>query len=311
MAGTLLHITLAQIAIKQAQIPAATQKEIQDAIDDFRLGAVLFDLPYYERLLRQGLERCLSKRDFRFNEWGDVLHTHEPIKLCHLLLKGSSRAGDRALALGALTHAAVDTVFHAEIERRVRMAPEGKTHPNRVHNDIETQMDLFVHKQLLGTTGIGDAYARKMLCLAPAPGWSALFRNAVFEIHGKTPTEKQTHAWLRGLRLFGILHSRSEFFWVTTKAAPDAERDRAAIRITEEATELSARYIEEGCAYLERPLSLRDKALPIPETDLAAGDPGFKAFLDGKPFSPVDEQKSSTQHSCEKIRCKKTKVVQT
>jgi hypothetical protein len=270
MAGTLLHITLLERILKEAAISDTQKKELRDSMMDFRLGAVLFDLPYYERLLLQGLS-LFSKQDVQFNEWGAKLHARSPVGLCRQLLDNATCPGSRALALGALTHAAVDTIFHPEIERRVALSAAGQTHPNRTHQFIENQMDIHIHEQLLGHPGIGTPYTREALRIAPHNGWSILLHKAIFHIHGTSPSAARIRCWLRGLRLFGALHSSPKFFWVAHKSPIDADRNHTAMRLAEEAAARSARYIETGCAYLEQSLSSRDLSTGIPDINLSTG----------------------------------------
>ena len=271
MAGTLLHILLAEEALKAAAIPERIKEETRDARDDYRLGAVIFDLPYYENLPLQGFLR-LFPWDFQYNRWGERMHLRAPSAfLCALVDRADTAAG-RALALGALTHAAVDGVFHPEIERRVQTTPEGRAAPNRAHHSIETQMDIAVHEQYLGIPGIGCDYTRTALELSPTDGWSHLFRAALCDIHGEAPSSERTRRWLSGLRLFARLHNRP-FPWVPRKAETSPELQKSALDLARTATATGAAYLEAACAdskHIERLAAL--KAV-LPATDLVNGGP--------------------------------------
>ena len=121
MAGTLLHITLADASLDEARIPEEVTRAVVPLREDFRLGAVLVDLPFFENLVFSGI-RILAKQEIRFAVWGDLLHLRSPRTLCCTLLESANGTAERAVALGALTHMAIDALFHKEIEKRVQEA---------------------------------------------------------------------------------------------------------------------------------------------------------------------------------------------
>ena len=118
MAGTLLHITLANASLSEARVSEEVERAVAPFTHDFRLGAVLVDLPFFENLVTSGI-RILAKQEIRLAVWGDLLHLRSPRTLCRYLLESADHAAGRAMALGALTHLAIDAIFHREIERRV------------------------------------------------------------------------------------------------------------------------------------------------------------------------------------------------
>ncbi|MCP4199894.1 MAG: zinc dependent phospholipase C family protein, partial [Proteobacteria bacterium] len=117
MAGTLLHITLAEQALHAADIDPQTVTNINNHIDDFNLGAVLLDLPYYEHLVKSGLY-LLARLEVHYSAWGTLFHLRSPSLLARVFLDSAEDPSSRALSLGLLTHLAVDLVFHREIHRR-------------------------------------------------------------------------------------------------------------------------------------------------------------------------------------------------
>ncbi len=265
MAGTLLHITIATTALDRAEIPAGLRQQIA-ATDDFRLGAVLVDLPYFEHLLLNGI-RLLLKRDVRFNIWGLRLHLHSPTRLCRELFRRARDLPARAMALGALTHLAVDTLFHEEIERRVSAI--GSPNPNALHKTIEDQVDLHSHRHLLGHPGMGTPYARERLRLAPHPTWTARFSAALLAVYKEAPPAPLLERWLRGLALFGAMHASPRLPWVETVPKEDADLRDTAVALADRAVALSQQYIEIGVAEMESP---RDPPLTeIPERNLVDG----------------------------------------
>jgi hypothetical protein len=274
MSGTLLHIVLAERALDRAAIPESTKREIRNSIWDFRLGAVLFDLPYYEHLILQAISRAV-RTDYQFNAWGEVLHVHSPTGLCRRLLDSASSQPNcvaaLAMALGALTHAAVDAVFHPEIERRVLLSEKGHLCPNRIHSEIETQMDICVHKRLLGHSGIGTPYTWEVLRIVPNRDWAGQLRSAIFEIHQTAPSLQRIKGWLRGLLLFARLHADSRFFWVSSSHYPDVDRDASSVELAEQAMERARRYMEAGFAYQNGSLPLQGFQEAVPDINLISG----------------------------------------
>lgn len=273
MAGTLLHIVLAERALEKAQLQMSTKQEILRCLQDFRLGSILFDLPYYERLLSQGFQRLLCK-EISFNSWGGALHAKSPTGLCRFLLDTADCENARATALGALTHAAVDIVFHPKIESFI--SPTDK-YPLRRHQHIETQMDFIVHRHLLKHLGLGTPYTKNVLTIKPHDSWVTNFKNAIEHIHGKHPSQNRISGWLKGLHAFGLLHSSPKWFWVPSVSASDENLKKTAIRSADEAVKLSARYIEIGIEYINKAVSLYDFEAAIPDLDLATGKPAIPA----------------------------------
>ena len=251
MAGTLLHITLAEKALDATEMPESTKAEILSVAQDFRLGAVLVDLPYYGRVMQNGI-RTLIGRDLSFDTWGTLLHMRSPAGLMLALLDRADSPSGRGSALGALTHLAVDVVFHSEIHRRLMLAADGTEAFEAIHKRIEDQMDLHVFYDIVGHSGVGTAYARKMLTLIPDNGWVERTRGAVFEVHGCAPPNSNLKSWLTGLATFGLANSAAWLPWVRTLPDNDPDLLKTSIGLAEEAIDLSARYIETGLAYVER-----------------------------------------------------------
>ena len=280
MAGTLLHITLSNLALQRAVLPRSARRDIEQEIDNFHLGAVLFDLPYYEHLLFQGIVRA-SGRDYRYGDWGTKLHRRSPAGFCLRLLRAAETPSERATALGALTHAAVDMVFHPEIEERVTRTEAGRARPNRMHHMIETQMDLYLHHRIIGGPGIGSPYTAQALNLRPDSSWIDHFLGAVCFVHGESPSGRRARSWLRGIHRFRLLHCRPAA-WVSTAVEPDAERDASTNRLLERSLAQAAQYLELGweAAHSESNLAILRRTLS--DIDLVRGDAALPSL--GEPF---------------------------
>jgi hypothetical protein len=272
VAGTLLHITLAERALHAAEIPPKTRVEIKNNIDNFNLGAVLVDLPYYENLVLSGL-RALAHLDMHYGSWGTLLHLRSPALLAQVLLDNAKNPPSRALGLGLLTHLAVDMVFHREIHQRTMGKADGSVSLDTEHKRLEDQMDLHAHYHLLQHPGIGTPYARRKLALKPSNSWSFDARQAILHIHGAAPEERRLRKWAKSLTLFGLSSSTGAVPWVTTLPDDDPELLDTSVRLTEQAIRLSAEYIQAGLAYLDGQMT-PDRFLEIiPNCSLLDGGP--------------------------------------
>jgi hypothetical protein len=275
MAGTLLHITLANRLLETGALPASAADELRARVQDYRLGSVLVDLPYYGDLVGNGL-RSLLGMDIHFDTFGTLVHVRSPTGLCLALLDRARQPWSRALALGALTHYAVDLVFHEDIHRREKRLADGTESLDTVHKRIEDEMDLHVHYDLLGHAGIGTPYARRMLALRPDRSWTSTAREALLEVHGDAPRRRELRAWLDSLTAFGWLSSTRHAPWVRTLPADDPELLEASLALAERSVELSTDYVRAGLRYLDGELDRAGFLAAIPD----------RSMLDGTPAEP-------------------------
>ncbi|MCP4604669.1 MAG: zinc dependent phospholipase C family protein [Proteobacteria bacterium] len=275
MAGTLLHITLAHRALEVAEISSRVKDELQRHIQDFRLGAVLVDLPYHERIVFSGLKLMLGF-SLEYNVWGTLLHARSPANLALAFLKRAKDVTGRAIALGFLTHFAVDIVFHTEISRRVMNLADGSKGLDDLHKQIEDQIDLYIHNELIEHSGMGTPYARRMLALRPESSWPARVSAPIAEVHGNAPETAQFKRWQRELALYGLICSTDRVPWVTTITNDNSELQEAALGLAKESIRLAAEYIETGINYLDGRINRDGFLKNIPN----------RSLLDGGPASP-------------------------
>jgi Zinc dependent phospholipase C len=273
VAGTLLHITLAEKALATANLAPSIVEELLRDGDDYRLGSVLIDLPYYERLLLTGLKLFLG-RDISYAKWGNRFHQQAPTSFCLSLLDQADCGSSRALALGALTHAAVDRVFHHEIHRRTLDAQPSSMSASAIHKQIEDEIDLHLLYDSLETSGIGTPYARQKLTLKPRSPWITMMRRASMRTIGEAPEPRRIERWRKELALFGITNSVSFVPWVKTLPRDDPELHRCARRLEKDAIQLSKKYLETGANYLDGNLDEPSFLEQIPQINLVDGSPG-------------------------------------
>jgi hypothetical protein len=272
MAGTLLHVTLADLLAAGSSLPKSASQAIRNHVHEYRLGSVLVDLPYYEDLWRHGLRSMLGL-DIEYGIWGTLIHQRSPSGLSLALLDRADSPAGTALALGALTHYAVDVVFHEEIDRRVNEAADGSVSLDTIHKRIEDQMDLHIHYDMLGHSGIGTPYARQVLSLEPEPAWIDHTRGALIEIHGDAPSEAKLEAWLGNLVWFGWLSSFKHAPWLRTLPEDDPEMLEASLTLAEESLRLSEGYVRAGMQYLEAAIDREEFFKRIPDRSMLDAGP--------------------------------------
>lgn len=275
MAGTLLHVTLADRILERSAVDSALRDSLARERDSYRLGAVLVDLPYYDRLWLNGLRTALGG-ELRFAAWGTLLHVRSPVGLLLALLDRADSPGLRALALGAVTHQAVDVTFHPAICRREIAVADGSAGLDTVHKRIEDQLDLHAHYDLLGHPGVGRRYAREALALRPDPAWAAVVAAAIGAVHGGAPSPARLRRWLVSLRLFGWASSTRLAPWVETLPADDPELQQQALELTDEAIRVGAGYLEAGAEYLAQRIDAAGFRARVPD----------RSILDGEPAAP-------------------------
>jgi hypothetical protein len=276
MAGTLLHVTLANRLLEIGALPAHLVESLRQRIHDYRLGSILVDLPYYQDLWLNGA-RSLLGLDIRFDAFGTLIHARSPSRLSLALLDRGQRPPARALALGALTHYAVDLVFHEEIHRRERLAADGSHSLDTVHKRIEDDMDLHVHYDLLGHSGIGTPYTRQMLALKPDRSWSLTAREALAAVHGEVPAERTLRSWLDNLATFGWFNSHRLTPWARKLPADDPELLAVSLRLAERSLDLSAEFVTAGQAYIGGDLDRDGFFEAVPDRSMIDGGPADPA----------------------------------
>jgi len=229
-----------------------------------RLGAVLIDLPYFERFPVE-LVRYVARRPPRASAWGDRLHRAAPARVGLELLR-MARASRRdswiALALGYLSHVAVDGALHPLVNRlaRARAATRGST-DGAEHREVEKFQSILFHERRFGRdlmgseplvryidVGAGELLADEELRRA----LDGVLRAAT----GESPREGRWRAWAAGYRQYTrVLGSP-----LGKLPAPPAAKARERAALYEDvafereyagAVERSRRYVAAGLSALE------------------------------------------------------------
>ncbi|MBN2340499.1 MAG: zinc dependent phospholipase C family protein [Deltaproteobacteria bacterium] len=263
MADTLLHITLANRIAQHSRLPDTLKRIITMFPDDFAMGSVLFDLPFYNHLLRTGIE-TLRHKPLTYHPFGQAVHEIDGRTLCIQLLHRAENDAEHTLALGALTHFAVDLVFHKEIEHRI----QGSTIS---HDELERQIGLHCHYDLLGHSGVGTPYARDITFLFPSSHWSKFVSSAFRSLFTATPAPDQFTQWQRSFRVFGFLYSKPYFPWLRTLAPDDPQLAQRSLELMHDSIELGASFLTFAYDVVQQKISLEDLTAALPPKRMSDG----------------------------------------
>jgi hypothetical protein len=237
-----------------------------------RVGALLVDLPYFDRFAAGLVRYVVGLPQATPSRWGDVLHGRAPILLGVRLgeagvalarQKPTAEAGQYlgALALGYISHAALDTAIHPLVNRLAaqRALALGDTLAHQ-HTEVEKFHSILFHEQRNGVDFMGTegAAAHNRVDFSPlvaaGPVRDALHR-AMTQVLGEVPTRADFLRWTRGYALY----LRALASWIGKRVAPPAakERERPAVfdavgfpRRFEDAVGRSRRWMELLAAYL-------------------------------------------------------------
>jgi len=268
MAGTLLHISIAdRIAQK---LPHNVYELLIEHRDDYHTGAIIPDLPYYDQFFFSAVSTILG-RPIKFNTFGTVIHIKSPRNLLFALIDMANSPQKQAFALGALTHFAVDVVFHKEIEKMVIAKADGTSSLDSVHKEIEDQIDLHCHYHLHNHSGVGVSYSRMELNLKPHSDWVKLAEGAFLKTHGVSPSKTKLRRWLNNLKLFGIQASIRQLPWIKVLPKDDPALSRRSIELLDESIDLGAKFLVDAQNYINGQIDLEELKKKIPNLSMANG----------------------------------------
>jgi hypothetical protein len=188
-----------------------------------RLGSVLIDFPYFERF-PVGVLRYLLNRPTAQSRWGALLHEGTPVAGALRMLERARelrardvRASDRvlALALGYISHLAVDRSLHPLVNRMARArARRLGTDPKREHTEVEKFHSVLFHQDRLGFDFMGTPALREHIEV----DGDALHRDATLfaavdacfaAATGDAPGRAAFEQWARGYR---------QYIWLVSSA---------------------------------------------------------------------------------------------
>lgn len=151
-----IHITAFREALASQALPSDARRACIRYEDAGRLGAVLPDLPYFDRYAEEVL-RYATRRTPRPSPWGSALHDGAAIPIVYELCQEALRTAKlelAALALGAASHAAIDRMLHPLVNALARAHADGRTH-DAAHREVEKLQSICFHQSYFGTDRMG------------------------------------------------------------------------------------------------------------------------------------------------------------
>jgi hypothetical protein len=179
-----------------------------------RLGALVIDFPYFDRF-PIGVLRHFLKLPTAVSAWGEALHHGRPVLVAKSMLERARtlRASDAtaaegarvlALALGFVSHLAVDAALHPLVNRLARArAARLNDHPLRQHSEVEKFHSVLFHEARLGFDFMGRRELREYIAV-PAhsvhhdPALRAAFRTGLATALKRTPSTALLRRWANG-----------------------------------------------------------------------------------------------------------------
>jgi hypothetical protein len=271
----------------QRVLATATSRELG------RLGALLIDFPYFDRF-PLGVMRHLLKRPLAVSEWGSALHHGRPVLVAKSMLERARALSDQpasreqgarvlALALGFVSHLAVDAALHPLVNRLARArATRLADSPLRQHSEVEKFHSILFHEARFGFDIMGRPALRAHIAV-PAhaihrdPALSAAFRAGLEHALGRAPAPALLRRWAAGY---------SQYVWlVSSVAGKTLMSERTKREVRPEVYEGSWGTFPDAYAEaVERSRIALDRAL-----DWVADPRTEPAFDAAMPSGPIDD----------------------
>lgn len=139
-------------------LDAAVRARLIRRDDAARFGAILADLPYFDRYVAE-VVRYVAGIPARASAWGAQVHDGGAVALLDALLAIARRERDpdlAAIALGLASHCAIDRALHPLINALARRHRGGRNH-DASHREVEKFQSVCFHERYLGVDTMGTA----------------------------------------------------------------------------------------------------------------------------------------------------------
>lgn len=240
--------------------------------DAARLGAMFVDLPYFDRFA-VAVVRYALRRPQVHSHFGELFHQKTPITLGRLFGEAGQRLAQKsateeagktltALALGYVSHAAVDTSMHPHINAlaRRRAARSGLC-PSQEHHEIEKFHSLIFHEQRFSADLMGTEKLQRYIevdgrILGDDGAIGDAVQAALCAVHGQGPTRADLRRYAAGYLQYCALIGNAI---VGPRIGPRKQREAARAEVYDEfdfpgrfasAVEKSLSYLDAFGAYL-------------------------------------------------------------
>jgi hypothetical protein len=226
-----IHLTALREATSAPRLAAHVRRRLVRGDDAARFGAILPDLPYFDRYAGEVL-RYVTGRPARPSRWGAVIHNDGgAVALLGALLALARRERDEtlaAIALGLASHCAIDRALHPLINALARRHRGGPTH-DAAHREVEKFQSICFHEEYIGRDTMGTPDISGLLAIhlmgrldeRTAARLREAWRTALGPLEAR-----ELAGFLRGYRIHAWLLGTPAGRRVAPPAAKDAARPR-------------------------------------------------------------------------------------
>jgi hypothetical protein len=222
-----VHLTALREALASARLDPGARRRIVRREEGARLGALLVDLPYFDRYLGEVVRYALGIAA-RPSCWGALLHEGGAIGLLGAVLRIARRSADDtlgAIGLGLASHLAIDRALHPLVNALARRHPHGDHGSS--HREVEKFQSICFHEEYLGRDLMGDPGIARYLTLHHArdlatPGFAAPILEAFGAAFGRAMSARELARLGRGYRAHALLLGSP----IGKRIAPPAAKER-------------------------------------------------------------------------------------
>jgi hypothetical protein len=288
-----IHLTSLREACAGPAVSPAARRCATRWEDAARMGAVMLDLPYFDRYAEE-VARYVIRASPRPSAWGAEVHERAAVAMLGAALdRARSERSDRlaAVALGLASHASIDRQLHPLVNALARAHPGGRDH-DAAHREVEKFHSICFHeayfgRDRMGTAGIvrlvqvpfGELLGDATIARALEACFGVLERPPTFAALARMARGYEQHAWLIGSP-------------VGRRIAPEADKERARPLFLEGRWGTFAGVLQ---AAIDRSTAVLDLAWAVyeaAEADAPAARAALEAALPLGTIDPLREELS-------------------
>jgi hypothetical protein len=151
-----IHLTSLREAVASERLTPGARRLVVRHEDAARMGAVLFDLPYFDRYAEE-VVRYVARIAPRSSPYGGIIHERAAVPIAFAMLERARAARSDALCaigLGLVSHAAMDRQLHPLVNALARTQMPRDTH-DASHREVEKFQSICFHEEYLGRDRMG------------------------------------------------------------------------------------------------------------------------------------------------------------
>jgi hypothetical protein len=151
-----IHLTSLREAVASERLTPAARRLVVRHEDAARLGAVLLDLPYFDRYAEE-VVRYVAHIAPRSSPYGGVIHERAAVPIALAMLERARAERSEALCaigLGLVSHAAIDRQIHPLVNALARRRKPRDTH-DASHREVEKFQSICFHEEYFGRDRMG------------------------------------------------------------------------------------------------------------------------------------------------------------